>query len=370
MKVFPYILVVEDSAVSAQYLKRVLMRSGFEATTVDTVAAGFTAAIDRVPELILLDIMLPDGDGFSLCARMQASPELAQVPIIFVTGLEDVQSRVKGLSSGAVDFITKPFAAEEIVARVRIHIKIARQSRLLASAQSDRLNALRHAQKLFLTDPDSLPEARCAVYYESVEEAGGDQYDIVQLGSQIYGFLVADIAGHGMETVFQASALKALFRENASSLDSPSETLYMINRALKQHLTDGQHLTAFYLILNRQANIGSFASAGHFPALAVSKEGVVTRLTADGDVVGVFAEPRYQTVKFNIEAGSRYWLYTDGIIEDFGSGSSWQKGLENLEKMVAEARVRPLKEALSLVRSMMVPDYLGTDDRTLMVVDA
>jgi len=366
----PQVLVIEDSFVTAEYVKRVLERNGFSVIVASTATEGLKVAMETIPDLILLDVMLPDGDGFSLCELLKTKPALGQTPIIFVTSLEDVESRVRGLSIGAVDFITKPFAAEEIVARARVHVKIARQSRQISVIQSERLEALRNAQHLFLTDPDSLPDARCAVYYESAEEAGGDQYDIVQLGKGIFGFLVADIAGHGMETLFQASALKALFRDNASVIDSPSDTLYMINRSLKQHMFDGQHLTAFYLVLNRQSGVGTFACAGHYPALAVPREGGIQRLMAEGDVLGAFSDPRYLGGSFRIEAGSRYWLYTDGLLENFGSGQSWQAGLEKLEKTIEEYRTFPLREALEAVKASLVPPGPGNDDRILMAVDA
>jgi len=103
-----------------------------------------------------------------------------------------------------------------------------------------------------------------------MEEAGGDQYDIIELGKDIYGFFVADIVGHGLETIFLSTALKTLFRENASLLDSPSETLYMINRSIRHHISGGQHMTAFYLIINRAMKRVYFSNAGHFSDLAAS----------------------------------------------------------------------------------------------------
>ncbi len=365
----PKILVVEDTEVSAEYVRLVLERRGFIVRIAGSVAEGLAEAFRWSPDLILMDVMLPDGDGFSLCERMKADPAFAETPILFVTSLEDVESRVRGLSIGAVDFITKPFAAEEIVARVRIHVKIARQSRQLAAAQAERLAALRSAQLQFLTNPEALPGARCAVYYESAEEAGGDQYDLVELGKGIHGYLVADIAGHGIENVFQTSALKALFRENASVLDSPSDTLYMMNRSLKQHLADGQHLTAFYLILNRNTSAASFASAGHFPAIAVDADGKATRLTAEGDVLGAFSEPRFMAGSFAVRPGSRLWLFTDGMIERFESGRNWKAGLESLERAVVEYRSLPLEESLRAVSASLVAPGPGEDDRILMAVD-
>jgi sigma-B regulation protein RsbU (phosphoserine phosphatase) len=365
----PSILVVEDNPVSAEFVRQVLARSGFAVTVAGTAAEGLETAHAIVPDLILLDVLLPDGDGFSLCTSLKTDPALAQTPIIFVTSLEDVQSRVKGLSIGAVDFIQKPFAAEEIVARVRIHIKIARQARQIAEGQASRLAELRQAQLQFNTDPSSLPGAHCLVHFEPSAEAGGDQYDLVELGNDLYGFLVADIAGHGLETVFLASAFKALFRENASLLDSPSETLYMMNRSLKQHMAEGQHLTAFYLMLNRKAHSGSCACAGHLPCLMVKPDGSITRLAPEGDVLGAFAKPRFQSLSFVAGTGSRFWFYTDGVLEDFTTGRSWRAGLELLEASVSRHHSLPADQALAAVRMEVLPHGPGLDDRIIMVVD-
>jgi len=138
------------SFLSAQLIQQMLIRNGFTVRLASTVNDGFLLALELRPDLILLDVLLPDGDGFTLCEAIKAEPSLTQIPVIFVTSLDDVESRIRGLSIGAVDFIQKPFAPEEVMARVRIHIKIARQTRQIADVQSERLNALRNAQG-FLT---------------------------------------------------------------------------------------------------------------------------------------------------------------------------------------------------------------------------
>lgn len=365
----PLILLVEDDFLSAQLIQHLLVRSGFTVRLASTVNDGFLLALELKPDLILLDVLLPDGDGFTLCEAIKAEPSLTQIPVIFVTSLDDVESRIRGLSIGAVDFIQKPFAPEEIMARVRIHIKIARQTRQIAEVQSERLNALRNAQGLFNTDPASLPGAGCTVFYQPMEEAGGDQYDIIELGKDIYGFFVADIVGHGLETIFLATALKTLFRENASLLDSPSETLYMINRSIRHHISGGQHMTAFYLIINRAMKRVYFSSAGHFPVLMVSKEGTVSRLNAEGDVLGAFAEPRFQSADHEIPSGSRFWMYTDGILEDFNQGRTWKTGLELLEQTVSRHQGLPLSQSLERVVQEILPPGPAEDDRILLVVD-
>ncbi|MEI6386106.1 MAG: fused response regulator/phosphatase [Spirochaetota bacterium] len=366
----PLILIVDDSPVVASTMAHILSVHGFSSRIAGTVAEGYSMAVELLPDLLLLDVILPDGDGFSLCELIIATASLSERPIIFVTSLEDVKSRVRGLSIGAVDFIQKPFSAEELVARVKIHLKVARQALQLAALQSERLRSLSDAHKSFLTNAEALPAAKCSVFFEAAEEAGGDQYDIVELSPGIHGYLVADISGHGIESAFQASVLKALFRENASVLNTAGQTMYIMNRALRRNLNDGQHVTAFYLILNRLSDTGSFACAGHFPALAVSQGGESRSLRAEGDILGAFEAPHFQMGNFRLALGDRYWLYTDGVLEDFQSGQSWSAGLGRLERAVSAASAWVRDEALAAVRSSIMPPGPLGDDRLLMAIDA
>ena len=76
------------------------------------------------PDLILLDVVLPDLNGFEVCQQLKADPRTAQVPIIFMTALADTDKKVQGLNAGAVDYITKPFQQEEVLARIRLHLQL------------------------------------------------------------------------------------------------------------------------------------------------------------------------------------------------------------------------------------------------------
>lgn len=363
------VLVIEDNPINQLYLRAVLERSGFYVDLAEGVNAALELAHKTMPDISLLDVMLPDGDGFSLCERFKADPLLASMPIIFLSAVDDGGARVKGLSIGAVDYITKPFNAEEVIARVRIHVKLARASRELQNSQAARLASLRHAQQVFLTDVESIPEARCSVYYEASQEAGGDQYDAIRLGSETFCYYVADIAGHGIETVFQSSALKALFRENASVLNTPEETLLLTSEGLGHYLDEGQHVTAAYLIVSRLSGRAYYASAGHLPSLLVHQDGRLERLTAEGDVLGVFSAPHFKSVTLNLSKGSRIWLCSDGVIEDFENRRSWRKGLDVFAESVLRVGGLPRREALARLTDELFKVHPGGDDRLIMAVD-
>lgn len=128
------VLVVDDNPTNLSVLSDLLDSVGFEVR----VAKSGQAALDRVafaaPDLILLDVMMPGIDGFETCRRLQANPDTCEIPVIFMTALADVSDKVKGLSLGAVDYITKPFQQEEVLARVRVHLKLSRLQHQLATA--------------------------------------------------------------------------------------------------------------------------------------------------------------------------------------------------------------------------------------------
>ncbi len=125
---------MDDNPTNLSVLSDLLDSVGFEVR----IAKSGQAALDRVafaaPDLILLDVMMPGVDGFETCRRLQTNPDTCEIPVIFMTALADVSDKVKGLSLGAVDYITKPFQQEEVLARVRLHLKLSRLQRQLSAA--------------------------------------------------------------------------------------------------------------------------------------------------------------------------------------------------------------------------------------------
>ncbi|GAB4523925.1 MAG: hypothetical protein Tsb0014_01970 [Pleurocapsa sp.] len=118
------ILIVDDNHNNLEVLSETLIRAGFQVA----VAIDGESAIEQIqyykPELILLDVMMPGIDGYQTCQRIKADPESFDIPIIFMTALSDTEHKVRGFSIGAVDYITKPFQREEVLARVRVQLQL------------------------------------------------------------------------------------------------------------------------------------------------------------------------------------------------------------------------------------------------------
>ena len=123
------ILVVEDNIINLKLLSRMLEKSGFEIFTAQDGEQACKIAEEANPDIILLDVVMPILDGFSVCEWLKANKKTADIPVIFLTAKTDPVDKVRGLSLGAMDYITKPFDTAEVVARVNIHLKFMRLSR-------------------------------------------------------------------------------------------------------------------------------------------------------------------------------------------------------------------------------------------------
>ncbi|PKP46890.1 MAG: hybrid sensor histidine kinase/response regulator [Bacteroidetes bacterium HGW-Bacteroidetes-11] len=130
-KYIPNILIVDDVPANLKVLGGILKEDGYKIRPVLNGELALQVAAKERPDLIILDIMMPDMDGYEVCRRIKASPGLNDIPVIFISALSDTQDLVRAFISGGIDYITKPFQSEEVRARVSTHIRISRQSQEL-----------------------------------------------------------------------------------------------------------------------------------------------------------------------------------------------------------------------------------------------
>jgi two-component system, NtrC family, sensor kinase len=179
-KLFDTILVIDDSLTNLEVLYATLSNLGYEVLVEMDGLSAIEQVKNNPPDLILLDIMMPKIDGFETCRRLQADPETKDIPIIFMTALTDSVEKVKGLGLGAVDYITKPFQQDEVLARIQVHIKLRR------------LNQELDEQKQQL---EERVQARTAELSEALEKLQRTQLQLVQTEKiSSLGQLVAGVA--------------------------------------------------------------------------------------------------------------------------------------------------------------------------------
>ena len=118
------ILIVDDEIPNLQLLSELLSQQGYKVRTAERPQVAIKSALAQPPSLILLDVRMPEMDGFEVCKHLKQDERTCGIPIIFISTLQDVQDNVRGFEAGGVDFLTKPFQEEEVLARVRTHMKL------------------------------------------------------------------------------------------------------------------------------------------------------------------------------------------------------------------------------------------------------
>jgi cyclic di-GMP phosphodiesterase len=131
------VLMVDDNPTNLQVLQATLEGQGYRLLAARDGASALSVVAKATPDLILLDIMMPEMDGFEVCQRLKSDPATFEIPVIFLSALGQTEDKVKGLELGAVDYITKPFQPEEVIARVNTHLTLRCLQRQLAVANAE-----------------------------------------------------------------------------------------------------------------------------------------------------------------------------------------------------------------------------------------
>ncbi len=132
------ILIVDDNATNLGVIADYLNEHGFRIVTARSGEMGIQRARTAQPDLILLDVMMPEMDGFEACRRLKADEQTKDIPVIFMTALSEVEDKVRAFQMGGVDYITKPIQHEEVLARVETHLKIRQQAKELTQTNADK----------------------------------------------------------------------------------------------------------------------------------------------------------------------------------------------------------------------------------------
>ena len=205
------ILIVDDEAANLGVLFEHLGEDGFTVLLAEDGAGALRRVAWTTPDMILLDIKLPDMDGFELCRRMKALPQLAEKPFMFLTALDDTQAIQKGLDLSAVDYIIKPFHPQEVCARIKTHLTL----RTLRQQLEEQNRELREQNVRFQALAEATPEG--IVIHES-----GRVLAVNTRLSEMFGYAREELIGRNVRE-FVAPASIPLLEEH---LRAPSDRLY------------------------------------------------------------------------------------------------------------------------------------------------
>jgi phosphoserine phosphatase RsbU/P len=313
------VLVVDDAPANLHAVHSIL-KNDFKIR----VATSGAKALELVkvkphPDLILLDVMMPEMDGYEVCGILKATPEVRDIPVIFLTGKTEADDETKGFEVGAVDYIHKPFSPAVMRARVHTHLRLRETREQLARQLLYINNELEMAREIQLSIlPQEIPKIdglEISARYIPMSSVAGDFYDFIRVDEKRVGILVADVSGHGLPAALIASMLQVALAAQFVHASDPGRVLAGLHQALCGKF---QHhfVTAVYVFVDMEKKSMSYAGAGHPPLLLWRGATQSTsELEENGLPLGMFPNSTYSVGQIQVKAGDKLVLYTDGIVE-------------------------------------------------------
>jgi len=289
-----------------------------------SVALGGQQALDAVdrnpPDLVLLDIVMPDIDGYEICRRLRTAEATRELPIMFLSSLEDVKDKARGFEVGGNDYLTKPFEVLEVKARVRSLLKAKSYADAVREAAERDLRIAREIQTGLLPANVARQVEGTGLdvhaVLEPARQVGGDLYEVLRLDRDRVLVAVGDVSGKGIpEALFMAVAM-TLLRSMAREGKPPEVILRALTDELLAQNPRGMFVTLQCLVFDFAKGTVTCASAGHHGA-ALILPGHTPRLAFDstGCVLGLLPAGDVSTETLPLQPGETLVLFTDGVSE-------------------------------------------------------
>jgi len=363
------VLVVDDTPANIKVLMETLKDDYRIVAAVNGQRALQLAASDPNPDIILLDVMMPEMDGYEVCAKLKADAKTRDIPIIFVTAMSDTQDETKGLELGAVDYITKPISPPVVLARVKNHLELKKAREILKNQNlileqrveertrevlelqqsefdlrvakekvENELNIAAQIQRSIL--PCSFPaypdrkEFELYAFMKPARYVGGDFYDFFFIDDNTLALVIADVSDKGVPAALFMMVSRTLIRSLAFENRSPSAVLEKANNIMCQNNDTGMFVTVFLALYDASSGKITAANGGHSASLIINHDGTSREwATTHGPALGFMEELPYKQETMDLKVGQTFFLYTDGVTEGMSPGTELF-GLDRLQELL------------------------------------
>ncbi|MBC8198720.1 MAG: SpoIIE family protein phosphatase [Desulfobacteraceae bacterium] len=319
-KVKPLVLIVDDNSINIDLLVNTL-KNDYRLGIAKNGAKALEYADKYMPDLILLDIMMPEMNGYEVCTRLKAATKTKDIPVIFITAMSEEGHKTRGFEVGALDYITKPFHAAEVKARVKTHLS------LKEARDQEIYIASRIQQTLLLGQPPhNIQGIQIAHLTAASQKIDGDFYDFFKHSDLCFDIVVGDVMGKGIPAALLGAALKShLLRVlNELSLlinkDNPPEPAQIISSVHTQVIDQIEDLETFatlcYARFDMAKYMYSFVDCGHMRTIHFHNDTNNCSLLRGVNMPLGFPEKepfRQKAVRF--KPGDLFVFYSDGLTE-------------------------------------------------------
>ena len=368
------VLVVDDVKANVDVLVEAL-RGDYKVSVALDGESALRVVEKSAPDLVLLDIVMPGIDGYEVCRRLRAAAATRELPVMFLSSLEDVKDKARGFELGANDYLTKPFEMLEVKARVRSLLKAKAYADAVKEAAERDLRIAREIQMGLL--PADVP-ARAKgtgldihALLEPAQQVGGDLYEVLRLGDDRIMVAVGDVSGKGIPAALFMAVTMTLLRSMARQTAAPEEILRRVNDELLDQNARGMFVTLQCLVFDLARRRVTCASAGHHAAVLLAP-GQPPRpvFSSSGRVIGLLPHNEITAETLELSPGQTLVLFTDGVSEAFSPDQDLFGDERLLEHLAAHpgASARETAEGVLEAVRRHAAGAKQSDDITLVTV--
>ena len=325
-----FVLVVDDIEANRDVLTRRLERQGYTTAT----AENGREALERLRadnfDLVLLDIMMPEMDGYEVLQRLKADEALRHIPVIMISALNELDSVVRCIELGAEDYLPKPFNPTLLKARIgaclekkrahdretqlfaQLQMQNSEMARWRAVQEADLAVARTTQQGIVATALPRFAGWQVESVYTPLIQVGGDVYGWRQLDHEVWLFWVADATGHGIAAALLTSLVAFLFDHASSASRTAHGILTRVNAEFFSAVRGHSFMTACCAIIEGDGRL-TFAGAGHPPLLIRRRGGGVEALPSRSTMMGIDPALVVSETFATLAPGDVALLYTDGL---------------------------------------------------------
>ena len=315
------ILVVDDSPVNLELLC-ILLQDRYRVSVAQSGMAALEMLESGAPaDLILLDVMMPEMDGYQVLARLGEMPQARGIPVIIITALSDLENELKGLQAGAVDYITKPFTPAIVHARVATHLALRQARKALEQRNESLLRERLLVEEIIMRMRGSrfFDERQLRYLMSPVERSNGDILLASFTPDGRQWLLVGDFTGHGLPAALSAPLVAHVFYRGAAEDSELAMVLQMINDTLYEQLPIEIFMAATVIEVAADRHQARFWSAGMPEALLFDAAGRC-RMTLSATAMPPFGIlPHFDFgasyLSLSVTPGERLYVFSDGAPE-------------------------------------------------------
>ena len=378
-----HLLVVDDNKVNRMLLMHSLEEQGHCVTAAVNGCEALELLRTNSFDLVLLDIEMPEMDGYQVLSTMKRDTQLRHIPVIMVTAVDEIESAIRCIEMGAEDYLPKPF--NPVLLRARIGASLDKKhlrdkEQLYLKSLERELEIGREIQAGFL--PTELPQTpgwEIAASLKSAKEVAGDFYDAFYLESeQKICLVIADVCDKGVGAALFMTLFRSLLRFTIGAADafgerSPASKLKYAatltnNYIANTHGDTGMFATIFFGLLDPLDGTLVYINAGHENPLVVNSSGVCKSLKKTGPAVGAIPDVEFAVQEMQLQPGELFFAFTDGAPDALDpTGNSF--GRERLITLLhSDTSAGTLLADMNAQLNEYVAEAEQFDDITLLIV--